>query len=133
MNLSITAIAGSGQIWSYLFRGQFQASILRKFRTALEICRSTLELLKEQRPQLDVQELRQLQLIEGWWTVMRRVARPAWGVNRPRLIHCHARSWGCSTLFDANLILPPRNRLLLAFDDGAIQPWFPFGFCCCWC
>ena len=42
-----------------------QASILRKFRTALEICRSTLELLKEQRPQLDVQELRQLQLIEG--------------------------------------------------------------------
>ena len=57
-----------------------QASILRKFRTALEICRSTLELLKEQRPQLDVQELRQLQLIEG--VVDRYAPRRSPGLGR---------------------------------------------------
>ena len=57
-----------------------QASILRKFRTALEICRSTLELLKEQRPQLDVQELRQLQLIEG--VVDRYTPRRSPGLGR---------------------------------------------------
>ena len=57
-----------------------QASILRKFRTALEICRSTLELLKEQRPQLDVQELRQLQLIEG--VVDRYALRRSPGLGR---------------------------------------------------
>lgn len=42
-----------------------QATILRKFRTALEICRSCLEVLKSNRSQLDTQELRQLQLIES--------------------------------------------------------------------
>lgn len=57
-----------------------QASILRKFRTALEICRSTLELLKQQRPQLDVQELRQLQLIEG--VVDRYAPRRSPGLGR---------------------------------------------------
>lgn len=57
-----------------------QASILRKFRTALEICRSTQELLKEQRPQLDVQELRQLQLIEG--VVDRYAPRRSPGLGR---------------------------------------------------
>ena len=57
-----------------------QASILRKFRTALEICRSTLELLKEQRPQLGVQELRQLQLIEG--VVDRYAPRRSPGLGR---------------------------------------------------
>ena len=57
-----------------------QASILRKFRTALEICRSTLELLKQQHPQLDVQELRQLQLIEG--VVDRYAPRRSPGLGR---------------------------------------------------
>ena len=57
-----------------------QAAILRKFRTALEICRSTLEGLKDQRPQLDVQELRQLQLIEG--VVDRYAPRRSPGLGR---------------------------------------------------
>ena len=48
-----------------------QATILRKFRSALEVCRSSLELLRPNRAQLDMQELRQLQLIE---TVVGRYA-----------------------------------------------------------
>ena len=42
-----------------------QASILRRFRAALLICRTTLESLERNRGQLDFQELRQLQLIEA--------------------------------------------------------------------
>ena len=42
-----------------------QATILRKFRTALSICRSSKEKLEPNRNQLDIQELRQLQLIES--------------------------------------------------------------------
>ena len=102
-----------------------QSAILRKFRTALEICRSTLEGLKEQRPQLDVQELRQLQLIEG--VVARYAPRRSPGLGRqsappdplPRSL------LGVFDSVRRQLDPPPRNRLLLAFDDGAIQPWFP--------
>ena len=48
-----------------------QATILRKFRSALEVCRSSLELLRPNRAQLDMQELRQLlllvfQLMKPW-------------------------------------------------------------------
>ena len=57
-----------------------QATILRKFRTALEICRSTLEILKANRSQLDMQELRQLQLIEV--VVSRYASRRSSGVGR---------------------------------------------------
>ena len=42
-----------------------QATILRRFRTALSICRSTCETVRANRGQLDYQELRQFQLIEG--------------------------------------------------------------------
>ena len=42
-----------------------QATILRRFRTALSICRSTFETVRANRGQLDYQELRQFQLIEG--------------------------------------------------------------------
>ena len=42
-----------------------QASILRRFRAALLICRTTLESVERNRGQLDIQELRQLQLIEA--------------------------------------------------------------------
>ena len=42
-----------------------QASILRRFRTALKICRSSLEVVEPNRNQLDMQELRQLKLIES--------------------------------------------------------------------
>ena len=42
-----------------------QASILRRFRAALLICRTTLESVERNRGQLDTQELRQLQLIEA--------------------------------------------------------------------
>lgn len=42
-----------------------QATILRRFRTALSICRASLENLSGNRGQLDTQELRQLQLIEA--------------------------------------------------------------------
>jgi len=42
-----------------------QATVLRKFRAALNVCRTTLDKLEGQRGQLDMQELRQLQLIEG--------------------------------------------------------------------
>ena len=41
-----------------------QATILRRFKTALAICRNSAAVLSEQRGQLDSQELRQLQLIE---------------------------------------------------------------------
>ncbi|MCB4410889.1 MULTISPECIES: proton extrusion protein PcxA [unclassified Synechococcus] len=41
-----------------------QATILRRFKTALAICRNSAVNLSEQRAQLDSQELRQLQLIE---------------------------------------------------------------------
>ena len=41
-----------------------QATILRRFKTALAICRNTAATLSKQRGQLDSQELRQLQLIE---------------------------------------------------------------------
>ena len=42
-----------------------QATILRRFKTALAICRNSAANLSEQRGQLDSQELRQLQLIES--------------------------------------------------------------------
>ena len=42
-----------------------QATILRKFKTALNICRSCLDKLDPIRGQFDSQELRQLQLIEA--------------------------------------------------------------------
>ena len=42
-----------------------QATILRRFKTALAICRNTAATLSKQRGQLDSQELRQLQLIES--------------------------------------------------------------------
>ena len=42
-----------------------QATILRRFKTALSICRSSAAKLSDQRGQLDSQELRQLQLIES--------------------------------------------------------------------
>ena len=42
-----------------------QATILRRFRTALSICRSSRETLNPNRSQLDSQELRQLQLIDA--------------------------------------------------------------------
>ena len=48
-----------------------QATILRRFRVALQICRSSLVALEPNRAQLDPQELRQLQLIE---TVLARYA-----------------------------------------------------------
>ncbi len=48
-----------------------QATILRRFRAALQICRSSLVALEPNRAQLDPQELRQLQLIE---TVLARYA-----------------------------------------------------------
>ena len=43
---------------------QVQLTILRRFRTALNICRSSKAAVEPKRGQLDVQELRQLQLIE---------------------------------------------------------------------
>ena len=43
---------------------QVQLTILRRFRTALNICRSSKAAIEPKRGQLDVQELRQLQLIE---------------------------------------------------------------------
>ena len=42
-----------------------QATILRKFRAAINVCRSSLDKLEYQRSQFDTQELRQLQLIES--------------------------------------------------------------------
>ena len=42
-----------------------QATILRRFKTALAICRNSAANLSDQRGQLDSQELRQLQLIES--------------------------------------------------------------------
>ena len=57
-----------------------QATILGKFRTALEICRSCLEVLKANRSQLDTQELRQLQLIES--VVARYSSRRSSGSGR---------------------------------------------------
>ena len=42
-----------------------QATILRRFKTALAICRNSATNLSDQRGQLDSQELRQLQLIES--------------------------------------------------------------------
>ena len=48
-----------------------QATILRRFRTALSICRDALSKVEPNRGQLDLQELRQLQLIES---VVRRYA-----------------------------------------------------------
>lgn len=42
-----------------------QAIIIRKFRTALEICRSSEQNLRPSRNQLDVQEIRKYQLIES--------------------------------------------------------------------
>ena len=42
-----------------------QATVLRKFRAAINVCRSSLDKLEYQRAQFDTQELRQLQLIEG--------------------------------------------------------------------
>ena len=50
---------------------QVQLTILRRFRTALNICRSSKAAIDPKRGQLDVQELRQLQLIE---TVVARYA-----------------------------------------------------------
>ena len=41
-----------------------QATILRRFRAALQILRNSIVLLEPNRAQLDPQELRQLQLIE---------------------------------------------------------------------
>lgn len=41
-----------------------QATILRRFRTALGICRATCDTIRPSRSQLDIQELRQFQLIE---------------------------------------------------------------------
>ncbi len=43
---------------------QTQAQMLRRFRTALQICRDTLEGLEQHRAELDAQEQRQLHLIE---------------------------------------------------------------------
>ena len=57
-----------------------QSTILRKFRTALDICRSTLETLQANRSQLDLQELRQLQLIEV--VVARYQPRRSSGLSR---------------------------------------------------
>ncbi|MGB1621130.1 MAG: proton extrusion protein PcxA [Synechococcus sp.] len=48
-----------------------QAAILRRFRTALGICRSARENIRPTRSELDLQELRQFQLIE---TVVNRYA-----------------------------------------------------------
>ena len=42
-----------------------QATVLRKFRVAINVCRLSLDQLEYQRAQLDPQELRQLQLIES--------------------------------------------------------------------
>ncbi len=42
-----------------------QATILRKFKAAINVCRSSLDKLEYQRAQFDTQELRQLQLIES--------------------------------------------------------------------
>ncbi len=42
-----------------------QATVLRKFRVAIGVCRSSLDQIEYQRAQLDPQELRQLQLIES--------------------------------------------------------------------
>ena len=57
-----------------------QSTILRKFRTALEICRASLTTLKANRSQLDMQELRQLQLIET--VVARYQSRRSSGLGR---------------------------------------------------
>ncbi len=57
-----------------------QSTILRKFRTAFEICRSTLPILQANRSQLDMQELRQLQLIE--MVVARYQSRRSSGLGR---------------------------------------------------
>ncbi|MCX5938670.1 MAG: proton extrusion protein PcxA, partial [Cyanobium sp. LacPavin_0920_WC12_MAG_62_9] len=42
-----------------------QAQVLRRFRSALEICRSSIEALEPHRLEIAGQELRQLQLIEA--------------------------------------------------------------------
>ena len=42
-----------------------QATVLRKFRAAINVCRASLDKLEYQRAQFDTQELRQLQLIES--------------------------------------------------------------------
>ena len=44
---------------------QTQAQMLRSFKSALKLCRSSLEQLEQKRGQLDGQEQRQLQLIES--------------------------------------------------------------------
>jgi len=44
---------------------QIQAQMLRSFKSALKLCRSSLEELEQKRGQLDGQEHRQLQLIES--------------------------------------------------------------------
>ena len=44
---------------------QTQAQMLRRFKAALKLCRSSLEQLEQKRGQLDGQEHRQLQLIES--------------------------------------------------------------------
>ncbi|MCB4406692.1 proton extrusion protein PcxA [Synechococcus sp. MU1642] len=54
-----------------------QASILRRFKTALAICRNSATNLSGQRGQLDSQELRQLQLIES--VVSRYGSQPSSG------------------------------------------------------
>ena len=100
LNLSITAIAGQVDLeLSFAVGSGFHSA---EVRTA-EICRSTLVLLKEQRHQLDVQELRQLQLIEGWY---RYAPRRSPGLGRQSappdpLPRC---SWGSSIPFDASWI-----------------------------
>ena len=58
-----------------------QATILRKFRTALKICRSVSVIVEPNRGQLDTQELRQLQLIEA---VVQRYS-PERTANSPKL------------------------------------------------
>ena len=57
-----------------------QATILRKFRAALSVCRSSLDKLEPIRAQFDTQELRQVQLIEA---VVNRYSPVALHLPRP--------------------------------------------------
>ena len=59
-----------------------QATILRRFRAALSICKSTEQSIRPNRAQLDIQELRQFQLIEF---VVGRYASIRSGGSQPSL------------------------------------------------
>jgi hypothetical protein len=65
---------------------QTKAQLLRRFRTALQICRDTIEAIEQRRDQLDSQELRQLQLVESVTSRYSRRSKLA-GISRsPELL-----------------------------------------------